>query len=95
MLGVGGAAAIADDQELVAGAQRRGDDGGDLARGGEQSRILGRSREPASDCSKCAAIGSLAPASDFDSWLKAHHQGLQLVSLVMIASRQRKRAILL
>ena len=45
MLGVGGAAAIADDQELVAGAQRRDDDGCDLARGGEQCRILRRSRE--------------------------------------------------
>ena len=42
MLGVGGAAAIADDQELVGRAQRRDDDSRDLARGGEHRRILRR-----------------------------------------------------
>src|ERR1700677_412934 len=46
---------------------------------------------PASDCSKCAAIGSLG--SCLDSWLKAHRQKLQLLSLVMTAPNQRKLAI--
>jgi hypothetical protein len=45
VLGVGGAAAIADDQELVAGAKCGDDDGRDRARGGEQRRILRRARE--------------------------------------------------
>ena len=45
MLGVGGAAAIADDQEFSVRAQRRNDDFRDLARGGEQRRVLRRTLE--------------------------------------------------
>src|ERR1700733_10482744 len=44
---------------------------------------------PASDCSKCAAIGSLR------FWVKAHRQGWQLLFLVMTAPRQCKLAILM
>ena len=42
MLGVGGAAAIADDQELVACAQRADDDFSDFPRGREQACVLRR-----------------------------------------------------
>jgi len=78
MLGVGGAAAIADDQELVARAQRRDDDGCYAARGGEQRRIAVARPRAASERSKWAAIGSV------ESLLKKTPSVLQAAPLVMI-----------
>ena len=75
MLGVGGAAAIADDQKLVAGAQRRDDGVGDLARGGEQRRILRRALE------RCERSLKMGCDRIVGFWLKTHRQWVAMSRL--------------
>ena len=85
MLGVAGAAAIADDQKLVAGAQRRNDRGRNGARGGQQRRIAIGALERGERCFRWAAIRS------FEFWFKMHRQGSAgLAILVLIAPLTRK-----
>src|SRR5260370_24118200 len=84
MLGVGGAAAIADDQELVACSQRRDHRRRDSARGGEQRRIVVRTLEGGERKFQMSSDRILAQDAP---------SGLQFSSLVMIASRLRKRAM--
>ena len=55
MLGVGGAAAIADDQQLVASAKRADDDFGDFPSRREQARILRRALKR---CARKLQMGS-------------------------------------
>ena len=72
MLGVGGAAAIADDQELVARAQRGDDDSRDFPRGGEQAASCVARSSAASESARWAPIGSL------EVWLKRTVRGYEL-----------------
>src|SRR5258707_10721868 len=86
MLGIGGTAAIADDQELVARAKRCDDSRRNLARGGEQSRVLRRSLQ----C--CERSFKMRGDRVFQILLQDAPSGLQSLSLVMIAPQLRKLA---
>ena len=70
VLGVGGAAAIADDQQLVAGTQRRDDRRRDFTRDIEQRCVARRALQ----C--CERYFEMS--CDGLSWLKKHHQGCEL-----------------
>jgi hypothetical protein len=74
-------------------AQRRDDDGCDLARGGEQCCILRRSREA---CERLLEMrGDRISRFLFGFLAQGAPSGWQLKSLVMITPRQRKLAILM
>ena len=77
MLGIAGAAAIADNQQLVAATQRCNDRGRDSRAAASIAASRVARSSAASDCFRWAAIGSLVQNAPSQ---------LQLEALVMIAS---------